>query len=245
MTELSQSLLTEKQAKNIPWSFRGGWPILLGQIDPTMLKNSHTAPKKPNHDRVHGTLLREQALHGKLRYILITSITDDIRRSTLQQPESKALDQYPLDIIMTRQQKQVGQWFSDSWHCEALPSGQETNNQNDQQTALTLQLHRDERAAYRMNLSSHNPRIFVICEMDEDEACETTMLPTLVTASQDLASSYMDGGEEDVFSVPMPYALQCWIEAFMGRHGEDTSNSGKRRFRDKSASGEKKQGKKA
>lgn len=153
----------------------------------------------------------------------------------MQQPDSGVTDHYPMHVIMTKQQKQVGRWLSDSWLCDVFPDHQNLTNPDCNQTAITLRLHRDERAAYRMNLSSQNPRIFVICEIDEDDNGDSIIQPTLISASQDLASYYMDGGEEDVFSVPMPYAVQCWIEKFMNLHGEDTSNSGKRRFRDKSA----------
>jgi len=57
------------------------------------------------------------------------------------------------------------------------------------------------------------------------------MRPSLLTASQDEASAYMDGGEEDVFSCPMPAAVQCWIEAFIARHGEPEIMLGKSRRR--------------
>ena len=92
---------------------------------------------------------------------------------------------------------------------------------------LSLELFRDERPAYRFNLSSEDPRLFVVCNEDDEEV----MRPFLITASQDEAASYMDGGEEDVFSLPMPEAVQCWIESFIGRHGEPDlqARKGKRR----------------
>lgn len=97
---------------------------------------------------------------------------------------------------------------------------------------IELELHRDERAAYRFNLSAARPRLFVHCAEQPDGR----MRPMLVTASQDVAASYMDGGDEDVFSVDMPEAIQCWIEAFIARHGEPelTLGKGHRRQRGKS-----------
>ena len=40
-----------------------------------------------------------------------------------------------------------------------------------------------------------------------------------LTLSQTVAASYMDG-ERQVLSCPLPEALQAWVEAFIGRHGE-------------------------
>ena len=64
----------------------------------------------------------------------------------------------------------------------------------------------------------------MVCNEDEDAE---RMEPFLVTASQDVAASYMDGGEEDVYSISMPEAIQCWIEGFIGRHGEPELEIGK------------------
>ncbi|AZU49101.1 hypothetical protein C3B79_3351 [Aeromonas hydrophila] len=40
-----------------------------------------------------------------------------------------------------------------------------------------------------------------------------------LTLSQTVAAAYMDG-ERQVLSCPLPEALQAWVEAFIGRHGE-------------------------
>lgn len=143
---------------------------------------------------------------------------------------------WPMTICLRREERQHGRWLVDRWALAALQSDREAPPMalECQQRAaddgcdeylwrgLSLQLHRDERAAYRFNLSSDDPRLFVVC--NEEDQC---MRPFVLTASQDLASSYMDGGEEDVFSVSMPHAIQCWIEAFIARHGEPDLMLGK------------------
>jgi|GEM_PF-4827919 len=91
---------------------------------------------------------------------------------------------------------------------------------------LALALFNDELPAYRFNISSGNARLFVVCNEEAE-----FMSPFLITASQDEAASYMDGGEEDVFSISMPTAIQCWIEAFIARHGEPDMAIGKSKRR--------------
>ncbi len=149
---------------------------------------------------------------------------------------------WPLLVQLRKKIISRGLWEVDSWSlhsCESdrdsrqrqslswveLPAVEDVDGspcQDFRWSGLSLELFRDERAAYRFNLSAADPRLFVICS-EEDEL----MQPYLVTASQDEASSYMDGGEEDVYSVAMPEAIQCWIEGFIARHGEPELEVGK------------------
>lgn len=79
---------------------------------------------------------------------------------------------------------------------------------------LALQLFMTERAAYRFNLGSLTPRLFVRAGFS-GQAPE----PTALTASQEVAASWMDG-EQQVFDVAMPAAIQLWLEAYLAHHGE-------------------------
>ncbi|MCA1769260.1 MAG: DUF3305 domain-containing protein [Halomonas sp.] len=79
---------------------------------------------------------------------------------------------------------------------------------------LTLQLFLTERAPYRFNLEAGTPRLFVLC--GESGAVPD---PSAITASQDVAATWLDG-EQQVFEVEMPLAVQAWIEAYLVRHGE-------------------------
>lgn len=144
---------------------------------------------------------------------------------------------WPLLVTLRKQRIKRGLWEVDSWSLQRCASDREAEQRRAlsvierplepgccdfEWSGLVLELFRDERAAYRFNLSATDPRLFVICTEEEEQ-----MQPYLVTASQDEASSYMDGGEEDVYSIAMPEAIQCWIESFIGRHGEPDLEVGK------------------
>lgn len=81
---------------------------------------------------------------------------------------------------------------------------------------MLLQLFRDERTDYRFNLSSQSPKLFLVLD-NLDESSQTNLVS--LTASQSVASRYMDG-DYLVLSHDMPLAVQAWMEAYIGRHGE-------------------------
>lgn len=88
---------------------------------------------------------------------------------------------------------------------------------------LDLQLYMTERAAYRFNLTSVTPRLFV--QAGESGARPT---PAAITASQDVAASWLDG-EHQVLEVDMPLAVQAWIEAYLTHHGEAPAEGRKKK----------------
>ena len=162
---------------------------------------------------------------------------------------------WPWLIRMQRKTVSRGAWDADSWSVIALLSDRASKAQDSLSLVevddrpgtasylwqgLSLELYRDERAAYRFNLGSGDPRLFVICNEQS-----TGMQPYLITASQDEAASYMDGGEEDVFSSPMPEAVICWIERFIARHGEPDMNADKGKRRNHGRNGNTRQSDKA
>lgn len=79
---------------------------------------------------------------------------------------------------------------------------------------LDLQLTLTERAAYRFNLASGSPRLFVNAGDADGEP-----RPASITASQEVAAAWLDG-EQRVLEVAMPLAIQAWLEAYLARHGE-------------------------
>ncbi|MDZ7852919.1 MAG: DUF3305 domain-containing protein [Halomonas sp.] len=79
---------------------------------------------------------------------------------------------------------------------------------------LDLQLYMTERAAYRFNLTSGTPRLFV-----QAGEAGAKPVPAAITASQDVAASWLDG-EHRVLEVDMPLAIQAWMEAYLAHHGE-------------------------
>ena len=72
-----------------------------------------------------------------------------------------------------------------------------------------VQLQRSEAEGYFHNVSTGQPRVFVLWRMEEGRA-----VPQFVTVSYDEASRWMDGGES-VDSVAMPADLHAWVAAFV------------------------------
>src|SRR5437879_12137415 len=70
-------------------------------------------------------------------------------------------------------------------------------------------LHRSESEGYYHNVSTQEPRVFVMWRMVEERA-----VPQFVTVSYDEASRWMDGGEQ-VDSVAMPAAVVAWVGEFV------------------------------
>lgn len=70
---------------------------------------------------------------------------------------------------------------------------------------FALQLHRDEIEGYYLNVSSNEPRVFVMWRMEEGRG-----VPKFVTLSYNEAGRLMDGGEQ-VDTVAMPAELLAWV----------------------------------
>lgn len=88
---------------------------------------------------------------------------------------------------------------------------------------LALQLYMTERAAYRFNLTSATPRLFI-----QAGEAGSRPLPAAITASQDVAAGWLDG-EHQVLEVAMPLAVQAWIEAYLVHHGEAPAEGRKKK----------------
>jgi hypothetical protein len=74
---------------------------------------------------------------------------------------------------------------------------------------LKLQLYRDESEGYYLNITTSEPRIFVMWRMDGAQA-----VPEFVTVSSNEASGWMDSGEE-VGSAPMEPEVGKWVAEFV------------------------------
>lgn len=114
----------------------------------------------------------------------------------------------PISITLVAEPKQVKQFTLTQWRIAELTLGDQGSN------VLNLQLSMTERAAYRFNLTSTTPRLFVRAGFTGQAP-----KPDAITASQDVAAGWMDG-EQQVLEAPMPMAIQVWIESYLARHGE-------------------------
>ena len=103
-----------------------------------------------------------------------------------------------------------------SWH--ELSSGEDWTDFY--AGALPLTLYRTDTEAYRDNLASTTPSVFVVMRKTEDGDPETAagLVLAAVTASPYEGQDYLDNGEDIVEAVPMPPPLVSWMADFVERH---------------------------
>ncbi|WP_086481967.1 DUF3305 domain-containing protein [Oceanospirillum sanctuarii] len=140
-----------------------------------------------------------------------------------------------LGIELSPLELRSGRWVLQEWQIDQIwpepqdnppaAGAQEQSAKGNPVTWLPFELHRDERSAYRFNLNSVVPHLFVLCDDSEGDEWQ----PMQITACQDLAASWLDG-EQKVLEYPMPEALQCWMEAFITEHGELIEVKKKKRY---------------
>ncbi|NOH79733.1 DUF3305 domain-containing protein [Vibrio sp. RE86] len=134
------------------------------------------------------------------------------KQQTVTDNLQKTEELWSIECKLVAHEIATGLWTTTQWQLTEF---------NLQPTTVTptvklLELHRDERTDYRFNLSSNQPKLFLV--LDNVDSDETPNIVTL-TASQSVAGQYMDG-DYLVLSNDMPLAVQAWMEAFIGRHGE-------------------------
>lgn len=113
-----------------------------------------------------------------------------------------------LSVTLAAEPKQMKGFTLTQWRIAQLTPGDQGEH------VLGLQLTMTERAAYRFNLSSSSPRLFVRAGFTGQAP-----RPDAISASQDVAAGWLDG-EQQVLETAMPVAIQVWIESYLARHGE-------------------------
>lgn len=78
---------------------------------------------------------------------------------------------------------------------------------------FTLLLHKDETEGYYMNVSSAEPRVYVLWRMEGRSGAEYA-LPLEVTVSSDEAGRWLDGGHS-VDGVAMPPQIFAWVGEYV------------------------------
>jgi len=133
-------------------------------------------------------------------------------KQTTTLPVEKSESCWPVNCELKSHQIAAGMWVTTQWQL----LGFKLQGDQERENFAVLELFRDERTDYRFNLSSAQPKLFLVLEQPEGESP-----PKIVRliASQSVAGQYMDG-EYLVLSTEMPLAVQAWMEAFIGRHGE-------------------------
>ncbi|BDM62589.1 hypothetical protein NFHSH190041_00410 [Shewanella sp. NFH-SH190041] len=120
---------------------------------------------------------------------------------------------WPMYVSLKREEKQVGRWLSVDWVLDQMvPATMEAPANS---KLVLLELFRDERASYRLNLDLDTPMLYLVC----DELSDGTWEPSALSADQNVAAGCLEG-DTPVIGLAMPEAVACWIEAFITRHGE-------------------------
>ena len=89
-----------------------------------------------------------------------------------------------------------------------------------QAATLPLELFPRETEAYRINLTSAEPVVYVILRRGEaGEGPEVE--PFVITVSADEVQEYLDAGDDIVEGVAMPPAVRAWVEEFVARHHKE------------------------
>ncbi|GLS82151.1 DUF3305 domain-containing protein [Paraferrimonas haliotis] len=120
---------------------------------------------------------------------------------------------WPLFVKLKQVEKQSGRWTALEWELDYIGPGDQPAPEGAR--LISLELHKDERASYRLNLDLENPTLFIVC----DDVGDDVWIPLSVSADQNVAAGCLES-DMPVLNVPMPTAIACWIEAFITRHGE-------------------------
>ena len=130
---------------------------------------------------------------------------------------------YPIAVIMERV-KLANRWATERWDAKGvvrdeMPSGSGERvilNSEDLTQVLfpgfRLQLHLDEAEGYYLNITSPQPKIFVMWRLDEG-----TARPDRLSVSYHEGARWMDS-EETVAGVALPVDLLPWIAEFVAEH---------------------------
>ena len=130
---------------------------------------------------------------------------------------------YPIAVIMERV-KLANRWATERWETKGVmrdiapPGSGERVILSDESTTqilfpgLTLRLHLDEAEGYYLNITSPQPKVFVLWRMREAIA-----RPELLTVSYHEGARWMDA-EESVDGVALPPELLQWIGEFVAEH---------------------------
>jgi hypothetical protein len=124
--------------------------------------------------------------------------------------------------VIMRRRALADRWHTVAWEPVGVVMGSEAGNarpivDSEAETqwlypGMPVTLRRSEGEGYYLNVSSREPRAFVLWREEGELA-----VPHFVTLSYEEASRWMDGGE-NVDSVPLPPELFAWVGEFVEKH---------------------------
>jgi|GEM_PF-304180 len=144
--------------------------------------------------------------------------------------DEKEVQRWAAAVVMERRSLE-SRWATEKWEAKAVmpdltPDAQPRVVVDTPQithilfSGLSLLLKRDEVEGYYMNLTSHQPKVFVLWRMEEtrgETQGKTTAEPIMLTVSYNEGARWLDN-EENVDGVPLPVELLSWIAEFSDRN---------------------------
>jgi len=141
---------------------------------------------------------------------------------------SKIPAKIPVMVMVECRQARSGRWLEEQWEAVAVVAGKDVVSETFETTlvhedaecrrylwsGLAVSLYKDAGESYWYNLMSETPFLYVICNIDEGEDGQESLIPVLVTADQQEATGHMEI-DDRVYSVPMPEQLHQWVEQFV------------------------------
>ncbi len=139
-------------------------------------------------------------------------------------PAPSQVAPYPVSVIMERV-RLANRWATERWEAKGVVrdtsppgSGERVIVSDDRMTqmlfpGMRLQLHLDEAEGYHLNITSPQPKVFVLWRLDEDGIAR----PRLLSVSYHEGARWMDA-EETVDGVALPPDLLHWIGEFVAVH---------------------------
>jgi len=173
-------------------------------------------------------LARGQGKHcWEIKYLgaLFVALTLRVAHNSVmaEKTSPSGIAPYPLAVVMERV-RLSNRWATERWEAKGVVrdeapagSGERVIVSDERMTQIlftgfVLRLHADEAEGYIYNITSPQPKVFVLWRMDEDIA-----RPQALSVSYHEGARWMDA-EECVGGVALPRDLLAWIAEFASEH---------------------------
>jgi hypothetical protein len=134
---------------------------------------------------------------------------------------------FPVAVVIERVTL-FNRWASEQWQVAAVerddsPQHLPVRMAHDERhtrwrfTGLSMELHLSESEGYYLNITSPDPKVFVMWRMAEGAAEDEQhpgAFPVLVTVSYNEAARLLDGGEQ-VDATPLSAEMLTWMQPFV------------------------------
>ncbi|MDC9724996.1 MAG: DUF3305 domain-containing protein [Gammaproteobacteria bacterium] len=146
--------------------------------------------------------------------------------------QENSSDHFSASAVMLKQASKHP-WGDELWSLSGLVPGLSPSDLSEIESRgevhiwpdLIIKLYPLHCDSYYHNLSSEQPKIYLVCSQDDSAMSPK---PHLLTVDYDEAASYMETGEE-VFNTALPEALCKWLERFVLMHYQPEKSKKRRR----------------